>query len=300
MHIYRHSATTARPSSSEADGRADTSVSERPSYARAKKSLGQNFLVDPNLQRKIVRALEVGPGDEVLEIGPGQGALTSHLVERAGRVVAVELDDDLASILVSRYVDEPSVEIVHGDVLKVPLDEHLHRPDETLVIGNIPYNITTPIIFRLLQRPRPRRIILMIQEEVADRIVAPVGSKAYGALSVGIRSVAKVEKLFRVRRGAFRPVPGVDSAIIRITPLVPAPLEAAEEEALRRLVRAAFQWRRKQLRKILRDHPDLEVAEPRLESAVDQAGIEIMDRPERLAPEDFIRLSFALALTKRP
>jgi 16S rRNA A1518/A1519 N6-dimethyltransferase RsmA/KsgA/DIM1 with predicted DNA glycosylase/AP lyase activity len=95
-------------------------------------------------------------------------------------------------------------------------------------------------------------------------------------------------------------VPGVDSAIIRITPLVPAPLEAAEEEALRRLVRAAFQWRRKQLRKILRDHPDLEVAEPRLESAVDQAGIEIMDRPERLAPEDFIRLSFALALTKRP
>jgi len=274
-------------------------VSQQPSYARAKKSLGQNFLVDPNLQRKIVRALEVGPGDEVLEIGPGQGALTSHLVEKAGRVVAVELDDDLASILVSRYVDEPSVEIVHGDVLKVPLDEHLHRPDETLVIGNIPYNITTPIIFRLLQRPRPRRIVLMIQGEVADRIVAPVGSKAYGALSVGIRSVAKVEKLFRVRRGAFRPVPGVDSAIIRITPFLPAPLEAAEEEALRRLVRAAFQWRRKQLGKILRDHPDLEVAEPRLESAVDQAGIEIMDRPERLAPEDFIRLSFALALTKR-
>ena len=101
-------------------------MSQQPSYARAKKSLGQNFLVDPNLQRKIVRALEVGPGDEVLEIGPGQGALTSHLVEKAGRVVAVELDDDLASILVSPYVDEPSVELVHGDVTKTSLlVEHL-------------------------------------------------------------------------------------------------------------------------------------------------------------------------------
>jgi 16S rRNA (adenine1518-N6/adenine1519-N6)-dimethyltransferase len=134
----------------------------------------------------------------------------------------------------------------------------------------------------------------MVQDDVADRIVAPVGTKAYGALSVGVRSVAHVERLFNVGRNAFRPVPRVDSCIIRIRPMVPEPLTAAEEGQLRRLVRAAFQWRRKQLRKILRDHPDLACAEAEIAAVAERLNLDLEDRPERLSPEQFVRLAAAL------
>ena len=263
-------------------------------FGRPKRSLGQNFLVDANLQRKIVSALNAGHADEVLEIGPGRGALTRHLVGSVGRMVLVELDDDLSRVLSERYADRADVEVVHGDVLEITLSEHLHAPAAARVVGNIPYNITTPIIFKLLERPRPAEIVLMVQDEVADRLVARVGTKAYGALSIGVRSVARVEKLFKVKRGAFRPVPGVDSAIVRITPTTPAPLSPHDELRLRRLVKAAFQWRRKQLRKILRDHAELRVEESIMERAAEAAGVLLSDRPERLDPEDFIRLAAAL------
>jgi len=260
----------------------------------AKRSLGQNFLVDENLQKKIVSALGAGASDEVLEIGPGQGALTRHLVGRVRRLVLVELDDHLARELAEQHGGRPDVAVVHADVLDVELAALSEAPGEMLVVGNIPYNITTPIVFKLLARPRPRAIVLMVQDDVADRIVAPVGTKAYGALSVGVRTVARVERLFRVGRGAFRPVPGVDSAVVRITPLVPEPLAADEEQRLRDLVRAAFQWRRKQLRKILRDHPDLSVAEAVMETAARAAGVDLSDRPERVAPEQFVVLARTL------
>ena len=187
-------------------------------YGRPKRSLGQNFLVDPNIQRKIVAALGAGVDDEVLEIGPGRGALTRHLAAEVGRLVLIELDDALAAARAEEFAARRDVTVVHGDVLEIDLSAHVTDPGELLVIGNIPYNITTPIIFRLLRRPRPVDIVLMVQDDVADRIVAPVGSKTYGALSIGVRSVARVEKLFKVGRNAFRPVPGVDSAMVRITP----------------------------------------------------------------------------------
>lgn len=261
---------------------------------RPKRSLGQNFLVDPNLQRKIVDAVGATGDDEVLEIGPGRGALTRHLVGSVGRLVLVELDDELARALEERYGHRADVEVVHGDVLEVSLEAHLRDPDAVRVVGNIPYNITTPIVFRLLERPRPRDIVLMVQGEVADRIVAAVGTKAYGALSVGVRAVAEVERLFKVGRRAFRPVPGVDSAVIRITPHRPERTTAAEEEALRVLVRAAFQWRRKQLRKILRDHPDLGFGPERLARGLAAAGAEPTDRPETVSPDGFVRLAEAV------
>ena len=261
---------------------------------RAKRSLGQNFLLDANLQRKIVAALSAGPEDEVLEIGPGKGALTGHLAGRVARLVLVELDDVLADALAERYAGRADVQVVHGDILEVPYREHVSDPELLAVIGNIPYNITTPILFRLLERPRPREIVLMVQDDVADRIVAPVGTRTYGALSVGVRSVAQVERLFKVGRRAFRPVPGVDSAVIRIRPDHPSSMTPDEEVRLRRLVRAAFQWRRKQLRRILRDHQDFGLSEASCESAARSAGIELSDRPERLAPEKFIALAAAL------
>lgn len=268
-------------------------MSDRRS-GRPKRSLGQNFLVDPNLQRKIVAALEPGPEDEVLEIGPGRGALTRHIVGRVRRLVLVELDDAMAAALRTEYADRADVELVHGDFLEIPIDEHVSDPSALKVIGNIPYNITTPIIFRLLERPRPREIVLMVQEEVAARIVATVGTKAYGALSVGVRTVAEVERLFGVRRGAFRPVPGVDSAILRITPHRPERTSLEDELRLRRLVRAAFQWRRKQLGKTLRSHPDLGFPVDAVERAADRVGIALDERPERLHPEEFLALSAAL------
>jgi 16S rRNA (adenine1518-N6/adenine1519-N6)-dimethyltransferase len=134
----------------------------------------------------------------------------------------------------------------------------------------------------------------MVQDDVAARIVADVGTKEYGALSVGVRTVAAVERLFTVGRKSFRPVPGVDSAMIRVTPFRPAPMSVPQEAALRHLVRAAFQWRRKQLAKILRDHPDLAHDPEVALAALEQAGADPKDRPERLAPEQFVTLSAAL------
>ena len=260
----------------------------------AKRSLGQNFLVDENLQRKIVGALGAPPSAEVLEIGPGRGALTRHLAGAVRRLILVELDDDLAGDLAERYAERTDVIVVHADVLDVELADLSEDPDELLVVGNIPYNITTPIVFKLLERPRPRQIVLMVQDDVAHRIVGPVGTKAYGALSVGVRTVADVERLFKVGRRAFRPVPGVDSAVIRIRPFRPERLSREDERALRRLVRAAFQWRRKQLRKILRDHPDLAYPQEAAEAAASAAGIDLDERPERVTPEQFVTLAAAL------
>lgn len=262
--------------------------------ARAKRSLGQNFLIDRNIQRKIVAALDPGPFDEVVEIGPGRGALTRHLEGAVRRLVLVELDDALAAALEDEYEGRQDVSVIHGDVLETPFLDLLAEPGQAKIIGNIPYNITTPIIFRLLERPRPADIILMVQDEVADRIVAPVGTKAYGALSIGVRSVATAEKLFKVRRRAFRPVPGVDSAILRITPTRPEPLTEGDERTLRRIVRASFQWRRKQLRKILRAHPELGFDPDRAREAAEATGIDLDDRPERLSPSDFIALAAKL------
>jgi len=257
----------------------------------AKKSLGQNFLVDPNLQRKIVDALDPSPTDTVLEIGPGHGALTRHLVGRVDRLILVELDDRLAAALEGEWGERPDVDIRHQDFLKTDLTSVGEDPSELLVVGNIPYNITAPIIFKLLERPRPRDILLMVQREVADRLVARVGTSEYGALSVGVRSVARVESVLRVPRTAFRPQPRVDSSVVRITPTIPPPLSMEEEISLRNLTRAAFQWRRKQLQKTLREHGDLDLARNSVAWIARQTGWDLARRPETLEPEDFVRLS---------
>jgi 16S rRNA (adenine1518-N6/adenine1519-N6)-dimethyltransferase len=258
---------------------------------RAKKSLGQNFLVDVRLQQKIVEALGCSSADTVLEIGPGRGALTRHLVGRAGHLVLVELDDQLVEALRDEWGSRPDVDIVHQDFLKLDWAAVVPDPTALLVVGNIPYNITAPIIFKLLEHPRPRAIILMVQREVADRLTAEPGTGEFGALTVGVRSVASVEKILRVPRTAFRPVPGVDSAVVRITPFAPPPLSPDEERSLRVLTRAAFEWRRKQMQKILRDHEALGISRERLEDLSRETGWDLTRRPETLSPEDFVRLS---------
>ena len=260
---------------------------------RAKRSLGQNFLVDANLQRKIVDALDPAPEDEVLEIGPGQGALTRHLAPLVGRLVLVELDDQLAAALQREYAGDPRVEVVHTDILDASLEELSRDPARLKVIGNIPYNITTPILFSLLERrPRPSRIVLMVQREVAERIVAPPGSKTYGALAVGVQAVADAERVLNVSRNAFRPVPDVESAVVRITPHDPPRMSVPEEEALRRLTRAAFGQRRKQFQRILRDAYSL--SPERIAEIEAATGFRLDARPETFSAADFIRLAAQL------
>lgn len=261
---------------------------------RAKKSLGQNFLVDGNLQRKIVAALGAGPDDAVLEIGPGRGALTRHLAGTAAHLTLVELDDVLAGELESRYRGRSDVAVVHDDILRVPLAERVPDVERLLVVGNIPYNITSPILFHLLARPRPRRIVIMVQAEVADRIVARPAESGYGALAVGVGSVARANVAFRVPRTAFRPVPGVDSAVVQIEPFQPPHLSAVDEERLRTLTRAAFQWRRKQMQKILRDHADLEVGRARVEGLERDLDLDLTRRPETFSVDELTALARAV------
>lgn len=271
-----------------------TGTAPPPGGRRARRSLGQNFLVDPNLQRRIVDALGAGPDSEVLEIGPGRGALTLHLDGAARRLLLVELDNEFAAHWREAFEHRDDVVVVHDDVLAVDLTEVVDDPGALLVVGNIPYNITTPILFHLLKRPRPARIVLMVQKEVGERMVASPGSKAYGALAVGVQSVAEVRRLFGVSRRAFRPVPGVDSVVVEIVPHAPPRLTEDEERELRVLTRAAFQWRRKQLQKTLRDHPDLGLDPDRVAALESHLGIDLRRRPETFTPEGLLELARAI------
>ena len=190
------------------------------SYPPRLKRLGQHFLADERIVERIADALEIKAGDTVVEIGPGRGVLTDRLVQRVdahGRVVAIELDRALAGLLVERYVGRSNIQVIQQDVLHVDLGEAAGT--EYLLAGNVPYYITTPILFHTLHGRAPKRSVFLVQREVAERAAAPPGDKSYGALSVNLQAVARVESLFDVPPGAFRPPPKVDSAVIRITPL---------------------------------------------------------------------------------
>ena len=250
------------------------------------KRLGQHFLTDKRILERIVDALELTGTETVVEIGPGRGALTELLVPRAGRVIAVELDRALAEMLRARYATDPRVSIVEQDVLEVQLGEI--GGSDFVLAGNVPYYITTPILVHALVPPRPRRAVYLVQREVGDRASAPPGGREYGALTVNVQAVARVETLFRVPAGAFRPPPKVESAVIRVTPHAD-PVVAPEEEAkFRSFVQEAFGLRRKQLRRVVRTIASLDAE--RADAALHLADIDPEARPETLSPEAFARL----------
>lgn len=258
---------------------------------RPRKRLAQHFLHHLRILDRIADALELPAGASVLEIGPGQGGLTRVLVERGARVTAIEKDPALAALVAAKL---PPVRIVTGDALDLDWHALLEpaEPSGRYVIGNIPYNITSPLIAKALAPPRPARIVFLVQEEVADRIVAPPGSRARGALGVGVQAVATAEKLFRVPAGAFHPRPRVDSAVIRLIPRA-APLIGGERLPLfRTLVTGLFGFRRKQLARGLRELTGWPA--PRVEDLLGRAGIGPTVRPEKLSVEDFARLAEAL------
>ena len=262
---------------------------ERP---RPKRALGQNFLVDPNIQRKIVRELDPQAVDVVLEVGPGHGELSQYLVGCCRRLILIEKDRDLAAGLRDRWGDRPDVDVVEGDALRLELSEFVREATAVRVVSNVPYNITSPLVFAFLRLdPAATRIVLTVQREVAERIVAPPGIKAYGALSVGVQAIAGASLSFRVGRQAFRPVPAVDSAVVRLEPRPDA--AAVDRAALRTLTRACFNRRRKQLQKTLRTAPELSFAGD-VDAVLAQLSIDPAVRPEMLDPPTFVRLAAAL------
>lgn len=251
-----------------------------------RKSLGQHFLEDRRILGRIVDALEPGDHDTVIEIGPGRGSLSDVLASRVGRLILVEYDRALAARLRERYAAQTNVSIVESDVLEVSFAPLAGGPFK--LIGNVPYYITTPILFHALEAPRASRIVLLVQREVADRIVAPPGSKTYGALSVNVQAVAQAKIAFRVAPGSFTPPPKVESAVVVIEPRSDPIVDSGEEESFRRFVQDAFSQRRKQMRRVIRSIASLDAE--RAEAALARAGIDPEARPETLSPAEFAAL----------
>jgi 16S rRNA (adenine1518-N6/adenine1519-N6)-dimethyltransferase len=254
---------------------------------RTRKRFGQHFLQHRAILDRIVAALAPAPGDLVLEIGPGPGALTEALAARGARVVAIEKDRDLVPLAQGRV---PGARIVEGDALRLDWREVAgaapHLP--LLVTGNIPYNITSPLLDCALHPPRPARIVFLVQQEVADRLAAPPGGKTYGALTVGVQAVARVEKLFTVPAGAFTPPPKVESAVVRLVPLAEPMVKDAEVAAFRRLVVGLFGFRRKQLVRGLRELTGWPAE--RVTGVLERAGLAASARPETVEPRGFADL----------
>lgn len=213
---------------------------------QARKRFGQNFLRDQEVIDRIVRGIDPQPGQHLVEIGPGRGAMTWPLLAALGEMTAIEIDRDLVPILRSQSADRGQLNIVEADVLTV--DFTALAAGRTLrVVGNLPYNISTPVLFHLLDHsPVIQDMHFMLQREVVERMAAPHGDKVYGRLSVALQARCKVEQLFRVMPGSFWPVPKVESAIVRLTPLHDPEREALAP-ALDRVIRAAFAQRRKTL-----------------------------------------------------
>jgi len=257
---------------------------------RPQHRLGQNFLTDSRVLDAIVKGGEIGPNDVVLEIGPGLGTLTQRLARAAALVVCVELDRTLIEILKGTVqAQHRNVEVIHGDAAQVDLhkllSERLPAGQRAKVAANLPYYITTPLVMRLLEEELPLdQIVVMVQQEVAERMVATPGSKEYGALSVAVQYYTEPKIITRVGRGAFLPPPEVDSAVVgmrvRETPPVVAP-----RKGLFRVVKAAFGQRRKTLNNALTNGLGLE--KQAVQEALQRVGIESDRRGETLSLEEF-------------
>ncbi len=274
------------------------------------RRLGQHFLRDPAILDRIVAALDPASDDAVIEIGPGEGSLTARLLPRVGAVVAIEKDRRLATALAAAGRGETgngkrAPLVVHCvDALKADWHALLRDafpvsqfPLPPKVIGNIPYYITSPLIDKALTLPGARVIVFLVQREVADRVVAEPGTKAFGALSVGVQTAARAERLFTVKAGSFLPPPKVESAVLRLTPLERPLVAPARRPAFRRFTTQLFAQRRKQLVRSLRAVAgiDRDAALALLEGL----GIPPAARPETVAPGDLVTLFSSLTAIQR-
>ncbi|MFW3613750.1 16S rRNA (adenine(1518)-N(6)/adenine(1519)-N(6))-dimethyltransferase RsmA [Billgrantia antri] len=265
-------------------------MASRPPVHRARKRFGQNFLRDPGIISRIVRAIAPRPGDRLVEIGPGQGALTEPLLEATGgHLEVIELDRDLVPGLRVQFFNYPGFVVHEGDALKFDFRELRSDGEPLRVVGNLPYNISTPLIGHLLEAGNAiADMHFMLQKEVVDRLAAEPGGADWGRLSVMAQYRCRVDYLFTVPPEAFVPRPKVDSAIVRLTPFAEPPWPASDEALLFRVVRQAFAQRRKTLRNNLKGVIDGD--------ALAALDIDPARRPQTLGVEEFVRIANHLAI----
>lgn len=250
---------------------------------KARKRFGQNFLQDMTIIDRIMRAINPQKTDFLLEIGPGQGALTQELLKEAARLDVIELDQDLIPLLKLRFGLNPVFHLYQGDALKFNLTK-LFLGNSLRVVGNLPYNISTPLIFHLLSYVNIiKDMHFMLQKEVVERMAAEPGSGNRGRLTIMVQYFCRVEHVFNVPPSAFNPSPKVDSAIVRLTPYTNPPFLAKDYKLFELVVREAFNKRRKTLRNTLKQVLSSE--------AIEQAGIDASLRPEQLLLVDFVNLA---------
>lgn len=255
---------------------------------RARKRFGQNFLHDAGVIHRILRAIHARDGEHLVEIGPGQGALTEGLLDSGARLDVIELDLDLIPLLQQRFGQRPNFRLNQGDALKFDFTRLDPAPHGLRVVGNLPYNISTPLIFHLLEHAgQIRDMHFMLQKEVVERLAAQPGGGDWGRLSIMVQYHCQVEHLFNVGPGAFNPAPKVDSAIVRLVPHAQPPHPAKDPRQLERIVRDAFNQRRKTLRNTLKGLLDAE--------AIEAAGVDGGLRPEQLDLAAFVRLADQLS-----
>ena len=249
----------------------------------AKKHLGQNFLHERGVIEKIVLAIDPQPGDRLVEIGPGQGALTFPLLDRHGALTAIEFDRDLLAPLAAAAQPHGALTLLNANVLDVDFGA-LAAGGQVRLVGNLPYNLSSPILFHALEHAAAiRDMHFMLQKEVVERMAAAPGSKVYGRLSVMLQAYCTVTPLFKVPPGAFRPAPKVDSAVVRLLPRTPSDIGIDDPTGFAQVVRAAFGQRRKTLRNALSGVAD--------SAMIEAAGLRPDARAEQLPVADFIRLA---------
>jgi len=259
-----------------------------------RKRLGQHFLVDRNILNKVIRTAQVGKEDIVLEVGPGLGEMTLALARQAEKVIAIEIDSKLVAILEKKMKDHPNVEVVKSNILKVDFDQFLKKEGHPVkVVANLPYQISTPLLFRFIESKEIfSSFTLMLQREVAERMVAPPGRKEYGALSVFTQSFFDLSIQFFIKPSAFFPPPKVDSAVVHMAWKERPMIEVNDQEWFKRVVKACFGYRRKTLANALK-HSELTLPES-IEPKMEAIGIDPRRRPETLAIEEFAKLARVL------
>lgn len=259
----------------------------------AKKMFGQNFLIDDNILQGIVESANVNEQDTVIEIGPGLGNLTHYILEKGARVIAFEIDTDMIQILNSRFENNRNLEIVNRDILKVDMAEYL-KDKKVKIIANLPYYITSPIIFKLLEyRKNIQSITIMIQKEVADRINAAPHSKDYGVLTINTNYMADVVKLFNVPNTSFIPAPNVTSAVIQIRPNEDKEKDMGieDEQTFKELVKKAFSARRKKLSNSLQNSGLKNMSKQDIENMIEQVGLDLNCRAEEVSIEQYAKMA---------
>lgn len=262
-----------------------------------KKSLGQNFLIDPNILRNIVGHADLTKDSAAIEVGPGIGALTEHLARQAGKVVSFEIDQRLLPVLEDTLSPYDNVEIIHSDILKANvkevIDTQLAGYEDIMVVANLPYYVTTPILMKLLMEGLPLRgMVVMMQKEVADRISAKPGTKAYGSLSIAVQYYMQAEIAMIVPKTVFMPQPNVDSAVLRLIRHDAPPVHVKDEDFFFTVTKAAFAQRRKTLLNNLQSQlPNGKARKEEILVALEEAGIEPTRRGETLSIEEFGKLS---------